>query len=110
MVVIHIVLFQFQSGLATEVVDQACKSVLALKHRCIHPHTGNPYIVSFRGGKDHSPENKQHGISHGFVAEFESLADRDYYVSQDPVHLGLGKELDPLVEKVLVVDLTGDVV
>ncbi|RAH50393.1 Dabb family protein [Aspergillus brunneoviolaceus CBS 621.78] len=109
MVVTHIVLFQFKSGLTPEVVNQACKDVLALKHRCIRPATGQPYIVSFRGGKDHSPEGMQHGITHGFVAEFESPEDRDYYVSSDPVHLGLGSDLHPLVDQVIVVDFTDHV-
>lgn len=51
----------------------------------------------------------QHGITHGFVAEFESPEDRDYYVSSDPVHLGLGSELHPLVDQVIVVDFTDHV-
>ncbi|RAL15802.1 Dabb family protein [Aspergillus homomorphus CBS 101889] len=107
--VTHLVLFQFKSGLTQEVINQACKDVIALKHRCLHPETGKPYIVSFKGGKDHSPEGMQHGVTHGFVAEFESPEDRDYYVSKDPIHLGWGKELKPLVDNVIVVDFTGDV-
>lgn len=40
------------------------------------------------------------------MAEFESAEDRDYYVSCDPVHLGLGDELSGLVDVVQVVDFS----
>lgn len=30
--------------------------MLALKDRCVSPETGKPYIKSFSGGKDNSPE------------------------------------------------------
>jgi hypothetical protein len=45
-------------------------------------------------------------MTHGFVAVFETLQDRDYYVSTDPVHLALGKKLGEVLEKVQVIDFT----
>lgn len=48
-------------------------------------------------------------MTHAFIAEFETAEDRDYYVSSDPVHLALGKRLNEIVEKVIVVDFTDDV-
>ena len=84
--------------------QQACARFLALKSTCLHPLTGEAYILSLKGGKDNSPEGLQAGITHGFVAEFASVEDRDYYVSEDKTHKGFVKSLDGLVEKAVVVD------
>ncbi|KAJ5519847.1 hypothetical protein N7463_000300 [Penicillium fimorum] len=108
MAVTHIVLFQFKSGVPSEVISDMCAEVIALKDNCINPSTQKPYIKSFRGGQDHSPEGFQNGMTHAFVAVFETLQDRDYYVSKDPVHLALGKKLGEVVEKVQVIDFTSD--
>ena len=37
--------------------------MMALKDTCLHPTSQKPYILSFTGGKDHSPEGAQVGIS-----------------------------------------------
>ncbi|KAH8693803.1 hypothetical protein BGW36DRAFT_383767 [Talaromyces proteolyticus] len=109
MAIVHIVLFQYKESTSLEDVENASAQVLALKDNCLHPITQKPYIKSFVGGKDHSPENAQHGMTHGFVAEFASLEDRDYYVSTDPVHLALGRQIGPLVEKFQCVDFTNGI-
>lgn len=38
---------------------QLCDRILTLKDSCVHSATGQPYIVSFVGGKDNSPEGLQ---------------------------------------------------
>jgi hypothetical protein len=38
----------------------------------------------------------------------ETVANRDYYTFEDPVHLALGKKLWEIVEKVTMVDFTSD--
>ncbi|KAL4908692.1 hypothetical protein BDW74DRAFT_166282 [Aspergillus multicolor] len=106
MSVTHIVVFHFKESTSAEKVQEVCRDVVALKEKCLHPRTGKPYIISFEGGKDHSPENAQHGMTHGYVAHFESREDRDYYVSEDPVHLDLGPKIAPFVEKFLCLDFT----
>lgn len=99
--------------------------MLALKEKCLHPDSGQPYIKSASGGKDNSPEGKQvllfqvlqtrrknvadpqkNGITHAFVMLFTSLPDRDYYLFQDPVHQEFAESLGDLVENVQVVDYT----
>ena len=35
--------------------------------------------------------------SHGFVVEFESEEDRDYYVKEDPAHAAFKKSMDGLL-------------
>ncbi|KAJ5616953.1 Dimeric alpha-beta barrel [Penicillium hordei] len=106
MSITHIVLFQFKSEVAAEVVQDACERMLALKNNCVHPTSQQPYIKSASGGKDNSPEGIQNGITHAFVVEFANSADRDYYVQSDPSHLAFVKTLDGLIEKAQVIDFT----
>lgn len=84
--VIHIVHFQFKAGTTESEKKEVCyifaqirgrdlgtygaelvltlhahaaqvaREMLALKDRCLNPATGKPYIKSFSGGKDNSPE------------------------------------------------------
>ncbi|KAI9698126.1 MAG: hypothetical protein M1836_004128 [Candelina mexicana] len=109
MTITHVVLFLFKEGIDPHLINNACNQVIALKQNCIHPVSDEPYIISFRGGKDNSPEGMQYGMTHAFVAEFKSAADRDYYVSKDPVHLALNQSIGQLIEKAQVVDFTDDV-
>lgn len=94
--------------------------MLALKTQCVHPDTKKTYIVSSSGGKDNSPEgiavgqethlirqeadNMQGGFTHGFVVEFASASDRDYYIFEDPSHQVFIKKHTPSFDDVRVVD------
>ncbi|KAI1092997.1 dabb-domain-containing protein [Rostrohypoxylon terebratum] len=104
MAVKHLVLFQFKSGVGAEAVKEASSRMLGLKEGCLHPTSQKPYIISMTGGKDNSHEGMQHGITHAFVAEFESVEDRDYYANTDPFHDEFKKFVGPIVEKIVVVD------
>ncbi|RAQ43945.1 stress responsive A/B barrel domain protein [Aspergillus flavus] len=83
-----------------------CSRMLGLKDTCLHPSSQKPYIRTSSGGIDDSPEGIQHGITHAFVVEFASAADRDYYVKEDPVHQEFVKSLDGVVEKAQAIDFT----
>ena len=48
----------------------------------------------------------QGGITHAFVVEFESAADRDYYCKEDPVHQAFVQSLSGLVVKAQAIDYT----
>ena len=48
-------------------------------------------------------------MTHGFVAEFVSAEDRDYYVTTDPVHRGFVESIGAVVEKAVVVDFVDGV-
>ncbi|KAG7412297.1 hypothetical protein Forpe1208_v008706 [Fusarium oxysporum f. sp. rapae] len=89
--------------------DSTCDDFLQLKNLCIHPTSNKPYITSLQGGKDNSPEGMQNGITHGFVATFESAEDRDYYVKTDPAHQAFIANVGGLLEKAIVVDFTNGV-
>ena len=74
MPVIHIVLFEWKPAASPEQISevqsvlscndrmadsiQACTRMLGLKDNCIHPTSQKPYIKSFSGGKNTSPEGK----------------------------------------------------
>ncbi|KAF5537314.1 hypothetical protein FMEXI_10004 [Fusarium mexicanum] len=86
MSITHTVLFQFKDNVDQKEITRTCDDFLQLKDLCIHHTSKKPYITSLQGGKDNSPEGMQNGITHGFVATFESAEDRDYYVKTDPAH------------------------
>ncbi|KAF9888890.1 hypothetical protein FE257_008260 [Aspergillus nanangensis] len=106
MAITHIVLFQFKQNAAVEAIHNACKQMLSLKDRCLDPSTRKPYIQSASGGRDNSPEGAQGGITHAFIVEFATEADRDFYVTRDSVHQEFVKSLDGLLERAQVVDFT----
>ena len=95
--------------------------MLSLRTTCLHPDSNKPYIVNSSGGQDNSPEGAQvtlqhsgirstlltlrkGGLTHGFVVEFASQQDRDYYVSKDPVHQAFVKKNGPRFDDVRVID------
>ncbi|POR32642.1 Uncharacterized protein TPAR_07156 [Tolypocladium paradoxum] len=104
----HIVMFRFKADASAEAVQETCTRLLGLKDACLHPSTASPYIKSAVGGRDNSIEGLQvrarsapvlvlhhcppadgklqSGITHVFVLEFESAADRDHYVNEDLAH------------------------
>lgn len=46
----------------------------------------------------------QGGITHGFVCEFATAEDRDYYVAKDPVHMDFVQSLDGKIKTVRAID------
>ncbi|KAH6621237.1 hypothetical protein B0J18DRAFT_466843 [Chaetomium sp. MPI-SDFR-AT-0129] len=104
MSLVHVVLFQFKADANPETIKAVCDHFLSLKESCINPTSGEPYILSLRCGKDNSPEGFQNGMTHGFVVEFASPEDRDYYVTTDPAHQAFVKTLSGVVEKPTVLD------
>ncbi|ERS98146.1 uncharacterized protein SPSK_06732 [Sporothrix schenckii 1099-18] len=109
MSLVHTVLLQFKEDAAPEKVKDACDRFLALKTACLQAATQQPYILSIKGGRDNSAEGLQGGITHGFVVEFATAADRDYYVKNDPAHLAYAASLHGLVTKAVVVDFADGV-
>ncbi|KAF7185228.1 Stress-response A/B barrel domain-containing protein HS1 [Pseudocercospora fuligena] len=104
MPIIHIVLFEFSPTTTHAQVEDVCTRMLSLSQKCLHPTSNKPYVKSYGGGRDTSPEGLQGGFSHGFVSEFQSEEDREYYLKKDPVHLEFVKSLEGIVLNVRVVD------
>ncbi|KAJ4369160.1 hypothetical protein N0V83_006244 [Neocucurbitaria cava] len=104
MTIVHVVLFEWKPELTEEKIQEACKGMLALKEQCIRPTSQKPYILSSSGGKNNSPEGHSGGLNHGFVVEFASAEDRDYYVNKDPAHQDFIKFVLPLIQGARIVD------
>ncbi|KAF3039856.1 hypothetical protein E8E11_004703 [Didymella keratinophila] len=62
-------------------------------------------MLSMRMGQNNSWEPFNKGITHGFVLEFASQDHLDYFLLQDPVHLGFSRNAKPLIEDSVVVDI-----
>ncbi|KAJ2906796.1 hypothetical protein MKZ38_010787 [Zalerion maritima] len=103
----HIVLFKYSSSISWTDLESHFGVFRSLQRRCVHPLTGKPYMLSMRMGKNRSWESFSKGMTHAFVLEFASQGDLDYYLTEDPVHLGFSRDVAGrgLVEDSLVVDL-----
>ncbi|KAK3382637.1 hypothetical protein B0T24DRAFT_602154 [Lasiosphaeria ovina] len=55
--------------------------------------------------------SQKRGVTHGFVVEFASPVDREYYVNTDPAHQAFKAIIGELVEelKTVVVDFSGGI-
>ena len=51
-----------------------------------------------------APSPLPRSLLHGFVVEFETEADRDYYVSEDPAHQDFIKFAGEILQNVKVID------
>jgi hypothetical protein len=91
----HVVLFAFKpdAGAGVEQVIAAFCRLPALI----------PQIRSFEWGTDVSIENIQGGFTHCFLLGFASEQGRDEYLVH-PDHQAFGRLVQPVLEKVLVVD------
>ncbi|EWC47623.1 hypothetical protein DRE_03243 [Drechslerella stenobrocha 248] len=108
--IVHIVLLKFADGTPSDALKPVCDAFIKLKETCIHPDSGKPYILSVKGGIDNSPEKAQNGLTHGFVLEFATLWDRDYYVEKDPSHQAFKGSLKANgLDHAVVVDFTNGV-
>ena len=59
------------------------------------------HMFAYSGGANISPEGKTLGLTHTFVMEFSSEADRDAYLIH-PAHVAFGDEFGKFVENVFV--------
>ncbi|OGM48257.1 stress responsive A/B barrel domain protein [Aspergillus bombycis] len=109
MQITHVVLLQFKPDVSAEDKLKVASQVRALRESCLHPETKMPYIVSMKGGCDNSIEGLQSDISHGFVSVFANEQERDYFVTEDQVHLGLVQSVKGYLAKVQVVDFVDEV-
>ncbi|KAH9825793.1 stress-response A/B barrel domain-containing protein HS1-like [Teratosphaeria destructans] len=78
--------------------------MLALSQNCLHPTTSQPYVKSYGGGRDTSPEGLQGAFTHGFISEFQNEEDRKYYLERDPAHLAFVASLKDVVQNARVLD------
>jgi len=101
----HIVLFKYKPTITWSALESHFDKFLALKHCSLSAKTGLPLIKSLKAGKNRSWEPFSKGMTHGFVLEFDSQDELDYYLTQEPMHLQFSKEAEPLIEDSLVIDI-----
>jgi hypothetical protein len=103
--------------------------MLALKEKCVHPVSNRRYIKSVRGGKDNSIEGQQvgsyhglittlhmatnppsqNGATYGFIVEFGSEEDRNWYVEDDEEHQRFKERAGKVLQKAIVVDFANGI-
>ncbi len=112
--VIHIVLFRFSEGVTQDHRDEVEQRFLALAGT--ERVDGERYIRSIVSGAQRSSEDAGAGMELGFVVEFSSLGDRNYYVGRpvveaagffDAAHDEFKEFVGPLLDRdgVIVFDL-----
>jgi hypothetical protein len=102
-VITHVVLFKYKPNISWTELQSHFATFLQLPEKCLHPTTNLPYMLSMRAGKNQSWETFSKGMTHGFVLEFKSQADLDYYLLEDPVHLAFSQAAGKLIEDSVVV-------
>lgn len=93
----HIVLFAFKEEVGQEAIEQLHTSFVELAALI-------PAVQHVEWGLNDSPENFHQGFTHCYLLTFASEEDRDKSYSPHPLHQAFVRNLQPLVEKVLVVD------
>lgn len=81
----HIVLFSFKDSFTAIEIEKLYLSLGHLK-------TFIPQIKSYSYGKNNSNENLSHNFDYGFVMEFESEIERDFYLKHAE-HLKIVNEI-----------------
>ncbi|WP_375399158.1 Dabb family protein [uncultured Amnibacterium sp.] len=101
--IVHVVLFRFRDSTSAEERQEVERRFHALADGVRH---GRRYIRSIRSGAQISPEDAGHGFELGFVVEFSSEGDRNYYLGRpvvgdsddfDPDHDAFKRFVAPLV-------------
>ena len=92
----HVVLLKFKDGAAPEQVAAIEQAFRALPAKV-------EAIRDFEWGTDMSAEGLTAGYTHCFLVTFASAKERDAYLPH-PAHKAFGKQLGPILDKVLVID------
>lgn len=106
--IFHIVSFRFKSDDPTRAqVPAALAAFEALRDSVVDPRDGRRLITGLYDGVNNSTEQLSFGkkgvaqdrsSEFTFVLTFRSVADRDYYVDQDPEHAKFKGIVGPLLE------------
>ena len=92
----HVVLFKFKDGTTPEQVQAIEKAFLLLPAEVEE-------IRDLEWGTDMSIESLAAGYTHCFLVTFDTPDARDAYLPH-PAHQDFGKQLKPILDKVLVID------
>jgi hypothetical protein len=101
----HLVFFKYRSDIPWCDLQSHFDVFRRLPGRCLHPATGQPYVRLVCIGKDISWEPFDKGMTHGFVLQFASEADLNYYLTEDATHLAFSKKAHDLIEDQVGIDI-----
>lgn len=96
----HAVFFKFKDGAAAEDVRKVEEAFAALPSKI-------DTIKHFEWGVNNSPEKHDHGFTHCFMLTFDSEDGRETYLPH-PDHKAFGGVLQPVLDKVRVLDFWGE--
>ena len=105
----HVVLFSYKPGTSQETIDEIANRFRALATTAVRD--GKPYITSLVSGPQISGEKAGKNLQAGFIVEFASEGDRNYYVGTpvvtdskyfDPVHAQFKDFVGPYLADVVV--------
>lgn len=92
----HVVLFKFKDSSSVADIKKVEDAFRALPSKI-------KQIQSFEWGINNSPEELNQGFTHCFTLGFLSEKDRAIYLPH-PAHKAFGATLQPILDKVLVID------
>lgn len=92
----HVVLFKFKDSSSIADIQKVEDAFRALPSKI-------KQIKSFEWGINNSPEELNQGFTHCFTLGFVSEKDRAIYLPH-PAHVAFGATLQPILDKVLVID------
>ncbi len=92
----HVVLFKFKDSSSIADIKKVEDAFRALPSKI-------KQIKSFEWGINNSPEELNQGFTHCFMLSFSSEKDRAIYLPH-PAHKAFGATLQPILDKVLVID------
>lgn len=92
----HVVLFSFRADAPVDRIRSIEAAFAALQGEI-------PGILDLEWGTNESPEGLADGFTHCFLVTLVDAAARDAYLPH-PVHVAFTQQLQPILERVLVVD------
>lgn len=96
----HVVLFKFKDDASAEQIKKVEEAFRKLPGQIKE-------IQDFEWGTNNSPENLNQGFTHCFFVSFRSEKDREVYLPH-PKHKAFIAILEPVLDKVLVIDYWAD--
>ena len=97
----HFVAFNFKEDTSDADIKHICDSFRKLRENI-------PFIRSFDGGPNISPENLNMGFTWGFLLTFDNVVDRDNYLVHE-AHKNFVSILLPLIQGAFVFDYADEV-
>lgn len=92
----HVVLFSFRADAPADRIRSIEAAFAAFQGQI-------PGILDLEWGTNESPEGLADGFTHCFLVTLVDAAARDAYLPH-PVHVAFTRDLEPILERVLVLD------